>query len=102
MEEFAAPTLEQLPASEPMIEIIKLSIQVDTTLSSLATLCTSAWPFVHGLAPKLKRYAEGANELSLAEGSFSKGYRLLHSTLSWTGIARKTSRKSHGPNPVFS
>ncbi|KAL1468230.1 hypothetical protein MTO96_025600 [Rhipicephalus appendiculatus] len=77
VEELEALTLEQLPASEHMLERIKLSVQADTTLSTVATLCTSAWPSVHGLAPELKHYAEVASELSLVEGLLFKGDRLV-------------------------
>lgn len=75
--EFEELTLEQLPASNRMLDRIRASIQSDEALSRVATFCTTSWPTVHGLPPDLKRYVEAASEISLVNGLLFKGDRII-------------------------
>ncbi|XP_037521850.1 uncharacterized protein K02A2.6-like [Rhipicephalus sanguineus] len=75
--EFEELVLEQLPASNHLLNRIRTSIQTDKTLSKIATFCTTSWPTVHGLSPDLKRYVEVASEISLVDGLLFKGDRII-------------------------
>ncbi|XP_049269086.1 uncharacterized protein K02A2.6-like [Rhipicephalus sanguineus] len=75
--EFEELVLEQLPASNHLLNRIRTSIQTDKTLFKVATFCTTSWPTVHGLSPDLKRYVEVASEISLVDGLLFKGDRII-------------------------
>ncbi|KAL1426019.1 hypothetical protein MTO96_003488 [Rhipicephalus appendiculatus] len=68
--EYEELVLEQLPASNHLLNRIRTSIQSDRILSKVATVCTTSWPTVHGLSPDLKRQRrnQGATSYIPTEG----------------------------------
>lgn len=75
--EFEELVLEQLPASNQLLNRIRASIQSDEPLPRVATFCTMSWPTVHGLPPDLKRYVGVASEILLVNGLLFKGDRII-------------------------